>query len=287
MRKVMQGVALLAAWPGAASAQGQCASYLGQSVTPISFDAAVARYAGLTPRSEFETTAEFEARRARQTGGTGPLIIGKIPDPQDYGNRAGRGDYFRYDADRGVMRVVQYAFDNVNFDTDVIWGYGQPLHRDGDYTSRMTNLDVVISESERVTGSYIGTNAYGVRARVLRTIKTVNVIYERPLTSMSDDGLFRLLPRARSSIGIPVGDPVVGEIPMSPAEARVLKNTMTVAFVVVPKEPFFVTGQRRRGGATIDFPRETTLNARVLFADIQCGLVLDPRGRVLASYATN
>jgi hypothetical protein len=270
----MAGIALtLVATPAAAQ---ECQSYTGQTVAPTTIDAALARYSTMTPRGEFESTTEFEARRARASGGSGPLIIGKVPDPLEYGDRSGRGDNFRYDADRQVMRVVAYAFDNMNFDHNDIWGYGGPLYSAGDYTSRFSNVDVVITQIERVTGSFRGSNAFGVSRQIARINRTMSVIYDRPLQGLGS-GLFPNLDT----------DQVVGEIPMNPTEARALKSTMTVAFVVVPREPFVVSATDGPSSATINNPQEVTVLTRVLFGDIQCALVLDPRGRVLASYLTN
>lgn len=251
-----------------------CASYAGQTVAPITIDAAMARYAGMTPRGEFESTAEFEARRAR-AGGTGPLIIGKIPDPERYGDPNGRGDFFRYDADRQVLRIISYAFDNKNFTMDDIFGYGAPMYREGDYTPRFSNVDVVISETNRPLGSYRGRNAFGVAATVIRVNRTLSAIYDRPLPGTSE-GLF-------PHVG---PDNVVGELHMDPVTARHAKLTMRVAFVVVPKEPFVVSHTTSPSTATIDNPQEVTVTTRVLFADIQCALLLDERNTVLGAYET-
>lgn len=268
---------LIAAMPASTVAQ-ECSSYIGRTITPVTIEAALARFSGLTPRGEFETTADFDARRARTIGTVGPLIIGKLPDGRSNGSgQAGRGDFFQYDADRGVMRVISYAFDNSNFSHENIWGYGAPLHREGDYTSRWSNVDVVITETNQTTGSYSASNAFGATRTVTRISRTISAIYDRPLPGTGAQGLFPGLGQ----------DNVVGTIAMTPEEARYNKFTMTVAFVVMPHEPFVVASSVNQFRPTIERPTDVTVTTRVLFADIQCALVLSDRGTVLAAYVTN
>jgi hypothetical protein len=266
------------AWVAVQPAQAQdCESYVGQSIQPQNIDEVMARFSRIQPKGEFESTADYQARVARLTAGTGRLIIGKVPDGENPYDRAGRGHYFRYDADRQVMRVISYAFDNANFNERDIWGYGGPLYQAGDYTSRSYNVDVVISENRRTTGSYRGTNAFGVSAQVVRTASTMNVIYERPLRSYAEGGLFG----QRGGTNDPLA-----EIPVSPGEAMRLKNSMLTAFVVVPQPPFYVEHTGRPSRPTIGMPEEVTRTTRVLFADIQCALLTDSGNRVLAAFRT-
>lgn len=269
----------LALMLGAVPALAQdCQSYVGQSVTPQSIDAVMAHFSQIEPKGEFESTAEYQARLMRGIGNVGPLLISKIPDGRNLYDRNGRGDYFQYDADRQVMRVISYAFDNQNFDHNDIWGYGGPLYRSGDYTGRFYNVDVVVSETRRPAGSYQGSNAFGVSRQVRRIASTMNVIYERPL-DINRRGGGSLFPAEFGT------DRPLGEIPMAPSEAMRLKNTMGIAFVVVPQAPYYVQRTGYPSRATIDVPQEVTRTTRVLFADIQCALLLDG-SRVLAAFAT-
>ena len=49
---------------GAANAQNRCAAYVGKTVALTTVEDAIAGFAHLTPKDEFETTAQFKARRA-------------------------------------------------------------------------------------------------------------------------------------------------------------------------------------------------------------------------------
>lgn len=252
-------------WSAPAQA-AECKSYVGQAVSPTAIQTAIAKMSKLTPRSEFESTAEFASRRGQALGGLGPLIISKRPDDG--------GKHFRYDADNQVMSVGSYAFDNANFCTECIWGYGQPLHDPKDRTSRHDNIDVVISESEVSSGSYVGMNAFGVSTKVWKRSRTVFVIYERPIEKFGDNVLFE-------NEG---PDQTLGKLPMSPTKAKALKNAFRLAFVVVPKEPYVAVGARGPSSPTINSPFEITTTTKVLFADIQCGLITGPDDVVLAAF---
>ena len=79
----------------------------------------------------------------------------------------------------------------------------------------------------------------------------------------------------------------VGELRVPPSDARRLKEELRIAFVVSPKEPFLVAGQRKVGETTIRNPRAVTENFTILVADIRCGLVMDRAGTILGAYPTN
>lgn len=248
-----------------AGVTASCQSYVAEKISPANIDVALTRLARLTPKSEFESTKAFEDRRAAADGGLDTLIIGKKPDDG--------GKHFHYDADRQVMEVHSYAFDNANFCKECIWGYGGPLYNPRDTAFRDDSLDVVISDTEKVLGSYVGTNAFGVKARIIKVAETVTAIYERPL-SFGDRRFF-----AQEG-----PDELVGEIPMSPERARALKNAFKLAFVVAPKEPYTAVAVSYPSTLTINSPVERVTTTKVLFADIQCGLLTGPDDVVLAAY---
>lgn len=252
---------------GQAQAQDVCPAYVGQTVAPVSIDtviAAVSKVPGV--KGEFETTTQFEARQAAATGGAmGRIVVAKAPDRK----------YFEYDADVGKLRVKSYAFDNINVDYDDVFGYGTKLYEKVKYSHLSYNLDVVMCEIEVSTGSYIGSNAFGAKARVIKKTRTTKVIFDQDASSF-DESLF---PSADKNA-------VIGELALSPAEARRLKATMRVAFAITPKAPYFASGVKDWGNARIDNPEEVRQPISVVIADIQCGLLLDVAGKVLAAYPT-
>lgn len=244
----------------------ECAIYVGQTVTPQSFDQATGGFAALPPKGEFETTAAYEARKASALGAaSGVLIIGKEPEDRKY---------FEYNADSQRLGIKSYAFDNTSFDA---W---KSFYAAGYYgkieVSTMGNIDAVISSVDKPNGTYEGSNSFGAKATIQKVHRTTTAIFEgagRPL----NNGLF---PQAEKS------PYEVASLQLTPSEAQQLKPLLQVAFVVQPKEPFVVKGTRSVGETTIRNPIDVTEDFEVLVADFRCGLLLDGNNKVLGSYAT-
>ena len=139
------------------------------------------------------------------------------------------------------------------------------------------NVEVVIEQDETVTGSYEASNAYGAKTMVQKIFRRTRGIYQSTAMSSADS----LFPAAQN---IPY---YAGSIIMTPEQAMKVKPALQLAFVVVPKAPFFLS-------ATFDIPLPPTITrptqvkneVSALIADIQCGLVLDPAGTVLAAFET-
>ena len=242
-----------------------CSIYVGQTVQPQSFANAVARFSGLTPKSEYETTAQFEARQAQALGGSvGPLIIEKTPESRDY---------FRYDADAQVLHIASFAFDNTNFPA---WDAFYSLGLDRRFgVSTGENIDVVIASGDRVTGTYRGQNGFGANASVQQVTRSVKAIFERgPDRSRGHEMLFP-------------GESEIGRLSMTPEDARTLKPSLRIALVVTPFAPYVVRGTNPYGRPSMRSPQEVTIDFTILMADIQCGLVMDNSGRVLGAYPTS
>lgn len=247
-----------------------CSAYVGRSVTPISFGEAIKRYAAVAPKSEFETTTQYEARRSAALNGTsGPLIIEKPVEK--------RTEFFPYDADTQRLTIVSYAFNNVLFPA------AQALDAAGSSVEAnpIDNVDAVIDQTDRATGSYEATNGFGARFTVTKVERTANVIFDRGAVGNNvDEPLFPNMAR--------LGEPTrpVGELNISPEVARTLRPSLRVALVAQPKEPYLIRGTTRTGQTTLQNPFEITLNFTVLVANIQCGLVMDGAGKVLGAYPT-
>jgi len=239
-----------------------CASYVGRQVSPQPFDKAVSHIAKIAPRSEFETTEQFNARVAAATSQSAQsLIIAKAVE--DY-------SHFAYDADRQKLIIKSYAFDNKNFDAWRIFFLAdvkEPV------ASTLGNIDVYIGETDKTVGSYIGTNAFGVSMRVRKIQRSTYAIFQRSAPGINDS-IF--VDQDRKG--------VIGEIAMAPDVARTLKPKLKIAFVVKPKAPFIVRANYSGDAPTIDDPEEIDVTATMLIADIQCGLVLDHKSEVIGSY---
>lgn len=259
-------VAATMALPGAALSQNRCDHYVGETVSPVSFSTAVSPLARLTPRSEFESSADYAARVAAVVGteGSSPLIIAKAP----------QRPYIEYNADTQRLRISEWAFGH-HLDaamTLIGTSYWNTLHPSAGH-----NIDVVVSDPDTLVGAYEAVNSFGVRARIRRFRRITSAIFDRAGQPGEDE----LFPSATEETSF-----FAGEIPMTPSRARVLEPNISLAIVAVPKAPFLITGSRIAETPTLDRPRRVDENFTVLVADIQCGLVLDESHKVLAAYPT-
>ncbi|MCW3836796.1 hypothetical protein ACFQ1E_12035 [Sphingomonas canadensis] len=246
-------------WSSAASAQ--CASYVGQTVAPVLFEQVIASFGNIAPKGEFETTAAYQARVAA-AGGGGPLIISKKPeDPK----------YFAYDADNQVLRVQSYAFHNTNIGWWEAFYEAKPA---GITASTMSNIAIVISQTEKANGTYRAQNSYGASTDVVKIDRTTYSIFERE----APPGQYNVFDAEK--------DGNLGSIPMDIATAQRTKPTLRIAFVVVPKAPYLVEGTHSVGRVTVSNPRDVTEHFKIMIADLQCGLLMDSVNKVLAAYPT-
>jgi hypothetical protein len=260
--------------PSATFAAGpkMCSSYVGQVVQPGSFDSAIARFSSLTPKSEFETISQFQARQAQALSGLGgPLIIEKAPEDQKL---------FEYDADAQALRISPFAFSNAFFPAwEAIYSAG--LSGSINVNVR-DNVYAVTSHDERVTGSYEASNSFGAKANVASITRSVKVIFDHgPKLGGKPETLFPGSITANFNVN------PVGVLRMSPEQARILKPRLRLAFVATPYQPYVIRGTTKFGKVTFQNPRDISYSFTMLTADIHCGLVMDLDGRVLGAYPTS
>jgi TonB family protein len=243
------------ATPTAPDEPDRCPTYVGQTVAPRNFSTVLTPYTRLTPRSEYETRPQYEARRNAilGTAARGPLIIEKLGFERAT---------VHYDADGQRLTVDPNAFFTPSFSWDrAIQASGVHINSDPYAFARTA---VVMAQRDRVTGSYRGSNAFGVRATITSYRQATLAIYGEAL------------PR------IPNYRPMDIEH-IAPAEAMRLKPLIRLAVVAEPHEPYVAAGTFYGGTPTIDDPEQWTYDFLFMFADIQCGLVLDPGNRVIAA----
>lgn len=244
-----------------------CASYVGQVVAPRDIDDVMAPFREIGEKGEFESTNQYNSRKGAavaKLGGT--LIIRKAPEDRKH---------LLYDADAQQLNIISYAFRNLGFNADALFGPGAPYR--GVMESSYLNIDVVIKEDETVTGSYSASNSYGAKTQVSKIFRRTRGIFE----SKAVYGKDALFPAAQNDSNI------AGSIPMSPQDAMRLKPTLQLAFVVSPKAPYYLSALYDYPSTpTIRNPREVKNEVSALIADIQCGLVLDPTNTVLGGFET-
>lgn len=258
---------LLYALPAAANA-ASCEGYVGQTLAPQTFDAAVAQVAAIPARGKGETAAQFNSRKAAaMASASGPLIIAKEPEGQEY---------LQFDAAAHKLGIIEYAFHNKYFNVKNAFsavGYSGISSETGtDYMS-------VIEQTEKDVGNPSPGNSSGAK-QVGKMQLTSKVIYERPAPYREDDWVVHLFPSAAPE------PHVVGALPMTLAEATALKPHLKLAFVVEPKAPFFISGRLKYRAIPHLVEVDIAEDFQVLVADFQCGLLLTDAGKVLGAYPT-
>lgn len=225
-------------------------------------------FLSIAPKGEFETTAEFDARRAPAVATLpGELILLKQPEDREH---------LIYDADAQRLDIVTYAFHNIGLPDGALFGPGAPYEGAVEYG--YASLAVVINYDSTSHGSYLASNAFGAPVRVARIYKRYRGVFERPASY--SDGLF---PSADEEPHI------AGSVAMTPEFARKEMNLIKLAFIVRPKAPYFAIRPGKDdipNTPSIDYPFEVTEEVSALIGDIQCGLVLDSTNQVLGSFET-
>ena len=259
---------------GAANAQNRCSSYIGQVETPQTFNDVTAAFANLKPKDEFETTAQYDARKAAALASTAGLAIISMAQA--------RADDTVYDADTQTLQIMNGAFSNGGFDTSSAFRSANINIP----TSPFQNFEAVVAQSDTPTGAYAASNAYGAGTTVTKISRKSEVIFDSKEPDVLGNDLFptaaRNAMKAVDRMG--VFRYVIGGIPLSPDAAKIVKPTLKFALVVRPKEPYFVQGTHFSSFPTIQNPREVQEQFSILFADFQCGLVMDSNNKVLGAY---
>jgi hypothetical protein len=260
----------MATLSSAAWGQDGCQRYVGQSVSPVSFNNAIAPFAKLTPKTEFENTSDYQARVAKTVGVSAgsPIVIAKAIE-----NRA----FVEYNADRQSLGIYLGAFGDgldawSSFISTPYWNELKP--------NVGSNVAVVVSDPDVLIGSAPGSNAFGVRVTIKNYRRITHGIFDHA-GGEGENTLFP--PRATTTDNINI----VGEIAMSPAQAKVVEPAISLALVVVPKTPYLITGSRYAASPTLDSPKRVKEEYSILIADIQCALALDGNHKILAAFPTN
>lgn len=246
-------------------------TYLGKKVFPSSFDEIAAIYGSIPEKDEFETTEQYKQRfQAATHNKQGPFIISKkVEDTK----------YFVYDADKRTLTVKTYAFDNTKFDVSYAFlGVQNPNVVLPSSRPFGFNIDVVISETDEITGSYVGQNSFGAKTHIQKITRTAKVIFQREIAPNKIEEELFIKTGKDGRIG------TISNIP--PEQAKKFRDNLRIAFVVQPKPPYIVKKRYvdRYGEPTIRHPKETVIDATILIADIQYGLLMDENNVVLDVY---
>ena len=227
-------------------------------------------------KGEFETTAQYEARiSTMERQSSGPIFVHMPYDPNDT----------EYDADREILRLWVYAFDNEGPSwqnalrpkgTLSMPTYSRRFQRPG--RSSMIEFGVGLGTEDTLTGQYDASNAYGASVTVSEIDRQVYSVYQGEI-SHSDK--WRLDGRGifQSSLG-PLPDTGYIELPVSIAQAREIKDNLQIVLAFTPISPFTATGSKR-WDPKINQPQEIHATYNVILGQSHCLRVLDRNGKAL------
>ncbi len=240
-----------------------CPAYVGQTISLSSFDNVAAVLDNVPKqKGEYETTEVFESRVQK--------ALVSVPNQVIVSYRLD-AKYLTYDADSSSLNIGSFALKNQNTSYDQVFGYDSPFYTKVEYG--YNNLHVVISGTEAITGSYRGSNSFGVTAKVSKIARLNRSVFEGEI-GFSD-----------SIWAAENADHTLGKIPMSVAEAQQLKANGRAAVVFSPKWPFYAEGVKS-WDPSLDRPTDIKQLDRVIIADIKCVLLMTASNKVLASFET-
>lgn len=170
---------------------------------------------------------------------------------------------------RALDNTWKYNAEKKQYEGDVLYS---KMHRVGGYYAPLYG-----KETKRRESSYIGTNAYGVSARIPRTERQTYQV-ALPRNELTD---------AASSVqGLSVGkETILAILPMEPAEARTYKSRLTQVFQYEVVPPL-TSQDTEREYPTIDLPTHYEDEQQFIEGRLLKIAVLDVQtGKVLKVYA--
>ncbi len=226
-------------------------------------------------KGEFETTAQFEARKARAMAAAmaamaaadlrRPVLLGGIYTPR----------YAEYDADNERFIIRTDAWDN-GF---IRWRYvlcGGVLSCEFEPEPRrgLGNRAVVMAADQKDGGSYRASNAFGAEVTVRVTRSTEYGVFDEPLRGEYEASE----PEWAHELTMGEDDRPAVVLPVPLQHAPELKDTMRVGVLVRPKEPFTARG-------FYSISSEYGITAHIIVADILCAVITDRDRGVLKTVA--
>ncbi len=222
-------------------------------------------------KGEFETTAQFEARKAKAMAAADfhqPVLLEGKYDPGQV----------EYDADNQVFVMKTYAWDNMGVGWEDVFGF-RNSYGIGPLSSITPLLGVGLAQDEKIVRSYRASNSFGTEVTVHVTERTIYGVFDSPLPksqSRNSGWLHELMTGEYDSPAVMVPVPL--------QRAAEMKNKMRVGVLVRPKEPFTATGARH-WSPKINRPREINETTNLIVADILCAVITDQDGLVLKTVA--
>jgi len=254
----------------------QCPVSDGEVVQMLSGSEAFERLSATAlTKGEFETTEQFEARKAQAGGTTNePLLIETIFDNENV----------KYDADNGRFIVVTYAWDNVGYDWRTALAGGK---EHGIETGYRGQHGIVVEQDTQIGKTYTASNSYGASTEVTEVIETTYAIYDRDSKEFSStdwNSEFEHEHSVTPGSSVTIGAPAVSVfVPIE--RAKEIKGKLNAGVYVLPKGPRVIKGQGSFS-ATMRNPYDKDLQYRTIVADMLCAVITDGSGTVLKTVST-
>lgn len=255
------------------ASDGQCAPYLGQTVTPGTLEDLLVDLQKLPSiKDEFETTAAFDARIAAASTGTSGQRIVWVPLDKKY---------VGYDADTSKLSLQTYALTNENTKYSGVFGYGTPLVDKVRFDSGLgSNINIVVHKPETTSGTFVGQNSFGASTTITRVKRHTLALFERE-GAMGEDLFF---PNRQTGTAL---KQIFAEFPDTPVEvAKKVKTELMAAVIIVPKWPFYAKGKVSYGRPSIARPTDIDETLEVGIVDFQCALLTNSVGKVFGAIDT-
>lgn len=258
-------------------ANSLCESFVETSVSAISFAEAYKKVSVFSPKGEFETTEEYKSR-TEDIKIPSQLIISRKADIESFDGK----DFIFYNADEGLLKISEFAFHNMNIGAHLISKYNTP-ELDFDYNSIFYH-SVPFGEMLKSTEYYPANNSYGAKTKVQRDLMDAELLIDPRKAGLSVPIFKSLYPY---SLTLKENNNVIGELKLTPKEAKSVKETSYLAFVVEPVKPYNFQKEYTFPEAKISSPYEKNYTTSILVANLKCGLWLDRNNKVIGSYPIN
>jgi hypothetical protein len=260
MKLALSAFAALLIFPSVAQAQS-CDALIDQTIVVSTFEDIVGKIPHVEPKGEFETTAQFEARKASASVSlpTSPFFVNLSTEVMM--------NNLKYDADRGVFRLNSYTFNASSYDSEINRGFKSPFREMEKSNYRM--VGVKLKSETKTLRSYEASNGFGAVTVVNEQTVTNYELFEGfRHGSLLDSGLWE---KGGSS------SDVVGEIAMPPAEAQLAKPHLRAAIMFFTKDPYYIDINSFGPLPTRDSPYDITYRTMAIVGDMQCALIYDDR----------
>lgn len=240
----------------------ECQTYIDKTISPISFDKAYSQLNTVSPKNEFETTKDYQARIEHSVIPEKLIISKQVEKNAD-------DSFLKYNADKEELSIYRYAFHNTNIG---IWKATESTQPKLKINMMNTNFSVITS-NEISHSNEVASNSFGVQTKVTNTNYIVSVIVD-PITKGIYSNLF---PKFKENKPL-------GTVHADTQLAKSLKKSSYLAFVIKPVLPLKSTAKWSFPIAKIDSPFQNNYEGKILVANFKCGLWLDSSNKVIGSY---